>query len=133
VNELKPETLQEIFEGAVALLEHEGWGQGVEVNLRGEYCMAGAMKAAMRQVVPGYEQMPLGPQMSTWLSVLEAIAPLMLDQNSLTLKRVGVAASILIPHWNDAPDRTQGEVEEKLRLAAKEMANCVREQACYGE
>lgn len=98
--------LAEDYENAVEILDGDGWTQG---HLRDEsgYCLAGAVTEAVRRRLG----LPyVGPGTIKWMA-------LAIDGEFGEEPDEGIAA------WNDAPNRTKLEVQDRLMLAAKNRRN----------
>lgn len=80
-----------VLRAARALLERQGWCQGVYRNMNGSYCAAGALRAVCDD-----------------FSTNNSAAVLILRS---------VPGALLLSDWNDAPERTRDEILEAFSKA----------------
>ena len=92
-NKDKPvvDEIGECYLKAIEIIEQRGWCKGHLSNAQGEVCMAGAI------------------QIATFNNA---------SLQNKTLDLLHETLGILISKWNDAPERTKGEVIAKLKEIA---------------
>jgi hypothetical protein len=100
----------DVLDDAADYIEKHGWCQNRLTDIAGRVCAAGAIRAALgiaESEIPG----------DTYHAVRHAIyrvAPL--------------THEVPLPSWNDAPDRTEQDVLDMFRAAAKAERRLADEQ-----
>ena len=96
------EAVADALDDAAGALEALGWCQGAFESVTGKRCALGAIEAACKQQGAGYVdahlQMAAEHQLGTHIGI----------------------GHFCIPKWNDQPGRTEQQVLDALRAAAKE-------------
>lgn len=95
---MEPEKIADVLDDAADYIEANGWCQKHLESPTGEVCASGAIRA----VEPG----------AAWGDGYDALALFLGLDNWLVSS---------IPRWNDAPGRTEQEVLDAFRAAAKQQ------------
>lgn len=104
----------EILDKAADYIDTHGWNQGDYENEDGGVCLAGAVWKVMLPNSRPFKYHSYDEYHSdTAVNVLRKV-----DQH---ITKVNRAEWPSVPEFNDAPERTQGEVTDLLRTVAKEL------------
>jgi len=87
----------DVLDSAADYIERHGWTQGVLKSAAGKVCAGGAIVCLSSRDIK--------------IAALSALASQLGDHARSPL--------IAVPYWNDAPDRTEQQVLDALRAAAK--------------
>lgn len=105
----------DILEKAAEVLETRGWCQGTYHNPAGRVCAVGAVRTAVWGA-PLLRDLEREVSTKDYVKVNEALMVLAED--------IGLQNwNDLAPGWNDHPDRTQDEVIDAFKHAAKDLRN----------
>lgn len=112
----------EVLERAADLIDVHGWHQGT-YNREGRLCALGAVREAVgatdrkgNVIVSNVALLPFVRSDRIALRISGHLS-------EMGVRDPATKCAPTVPLWNDAPERTQGEVTDVLRTVAKELRN----------
>lgn len=105
--------IAEVLDGAADVIERDGWCQNDLTSDDGRHCLMGAIGAHLGTLSE-----------SGWWNLLafdEVESKITAARDAAALAaQIDVGPGMNVANWNDAPERTEQEVLDALRLAAKQ-------------